>query len=424
MRTCLGWLAHAAHAATGASAAGAAVARDRLERALADGVEPWLERLPLRSCPPLEGVPLARWYFDHLGHPDDGAFWEATRLATRYGEVDAPMLHVGGWFDFFLDGTLRAFQGLQAHARSAAARRAQRLVVGPWIHGPAAAAERVAGEVDFGPDAVVDLTALRLRWYDHWLKGIDTGVMDGAPVRAFLMGANRWLDLESWPPAGVAYRPLFLRQGTGPAARPAAALNGGALSFAAPDAAEAPDRFDYDPRDPVPSLRRYPELGPVDQRPIEGRVLTYTSDVLDGDLAVVGPVAAVLHAASSARDTDWVVRLCDVWPDGRSLPVCDGILRARYRDSLEQLALLTPGEVHEFRVDLSSTAQVFEAGHRLRVQVTSSDFPRYDRNLNTGGPFAGESHSDVATNTVFHDAARPSHVVLPILPKNAIPPGR
>jgi len=409
MRTCLGWLGAAGAGATAADAA----AREGLERALAQGEAPWLDRLPLRSCPPLEGAPGARWYFDDLAHPEDGPYWRPRRLATRYGEVETPMLHIAGWFDFFLDGTLRDFQGLQTGARSEAARRAQRLVIGPWIHGPAATAQRRAGDVDFGPQAAVDLTALRLRWYDHWLKGLDNGALDEPPVRAFLMGANRWLALDSWPPPGVASAPLFLRRGTGPAS---ASLNGGGLSFQAPDAGEAPDGFDYDPRHPVPSLLRYPQLAPTDHRPVEGRLLTYTSDVLERDLAVTGPVAAELHAASSAPDTDWVVRLCDVWPDGRSLSVCDGILRARYRDSLERPEPLAPGETYRFRIELSSTAHVFAAGHRLRVHVTSSDFPRYDRNPNTGAPVDAETRTRVARNTVFHDAARPSHLLLPTLP--------
>src|SRR5262249_7917334 len=154
-----------------------------------------------------------------------------------------------------------------------------------------------------------------------------------------------------------------------------------------PDAAEPPDRFVYDPDDPVPSLTRsIMEGGPMDCRKVEGRVLTYTSPVLEQDLTVVGPGKAVLYALSSAPDSDWVVRLCDVWPDGRSMSVCDGILRARYRDSLEHPEPLVPGRLYRFDVDLWATAQVFRAGHRLRVHVTSSDFPRYDRNLNTGGP--------------------------------------
>ena len=398
LNTCLGWLSHPA------AAEKAPGARERLEQALSQGLDRWLTHLPLNECPPLEGLALAGWYFDDLSHPDDGPYWQALSIAERYAEVDVPMLHVAGWFDVFLGGQLRAFQGMQAHARSEAARRAQRLVVGPWVHGPANTSQTQAGEVDFGPEAVFDLHAQRIRWYDHWLKDVANGVMDGPPVLAFLMGANRWLELDSWPPAGVTYRPLFFH-------------SGGAASFAAPSSDdERPDSFTYDPREPVPSLILYPQLGPKDHRPIEDRVLTYTSSVLESDLSIAGPVTAVLHAASSAPDTDWVVRLCDVWPDGRSISVCDGILRARYRESMTQPTLLTPNQVYEFQVDLWSTAQVFKAGHRLRIHVTSSDFPRYDRNLNTGGPFGTESHSTVARNTVFHDPMRPSHVVLPVLP--------
>jgi putative CocE/NonD family hydrolase len=397
LNTCLGWLSHPA------AAEKAPGARERLEHALSQGLDRWLTRLPLNDCPPLEGLALAAWYFDDLSHPDDGPYWQALSIAERYAEVDVPMLHVAGWFDVFLGGQLRAFQGVQAHARSEAAGRAQRLVVGPWVHGPANTSQTQAGEVDFGPDAVFDLHAQRIRWYDYWLKGAPNGVMDGPAVRAFLMGANRWLELDSWPPAGVTYRPLFFH-------------SSGALSFTAPNVSDdTPDSFTYDPRDPVPSLILYPQLGPTDHRPIEERVLTYTSNVLESDLCVVGPVTAVLHAASSAPDTDWVVRLCDVWPDGRSISVCDGILRARYRESMVQPTLLTPNQVYQFQVDLWSTAQLFKAGHRLRIHVTSSDFPRYDRNLNTGGPFGTESHSAVARNTVFHDAMRPSHLLVPVL---------
>jgi uncharacterized protein len=396
LQTCLAWLSHPA------AAAKAPGARERLEHALSDGLDPWLSHLPLNECPPVAGLALARWYFEHLSHPEDGPYWEALSMANRYADVDVPTLHVAGWFDVFLGGQLRVFQGLQAHARSEAARRAQRLVIGPWIHGPANTSQTQAGEVDFGPAAIFDLHAQRLRWYDYWLKGAANGAMDGPPVRAFLMGANRWLELESWPPGGATYRPLFFHQATG-------------LSFEPPDGAEPPDSFSYDPQQPVPSLILYPQLGPTDHRPIEDRVLTYTSNVLESDLAVAGPVTAILHAASSAPDTDWVVRLCDVWPDGRSLSVCDGILRARYRESMVQPTPLTPDQVYQFNVDLWSTAQVFKAGHRLRIHVTSSDFPRYDRNLNTGGPFGRESRSAVAHNTVFHDAMRPSHLRLPIL---------
>jgi hypothetical protein len=232
-------------------------------------------------------------------------------------------------------------------------------------------------------------------------------------VRLFVMGANRWLDAPSWPPPGIDYRPMFFHEGPG---RSATWLNQGGLSFEAPADAERPDSYAYDPMDPVPSIALYTHQGPWDHQQVEARMLTYTSAPLEQPLIIAGPVKAILHAMSSAPDTDWVVRLCDVYPDGRSIPCCSGILRARYRRSLEREELLTPDQVERFEVDLVGTAQQFAAGHRVRVQVTSSDFPQYDRNLNTGGPFAEEAHGQVAVNTIFHDALRASHILLPVLP--------
>lgn len=382
--------------------------RTRLEEAAGD-MDRWFRHLPLRSCPPLEDA--ADWYFEQLSHPEDGPYWWPMNVSRMFREVDTPIVHLSGWFDCFLDSTLRCFQGIRDQGRTQACRMGQRLVIGPWIHGPTQVGQRAVGELDFGPEATFDLQAYRLRWYDHWLKDTENGIMEGPPVRIFLMGANRWLDLETWPPR-VTYQSLFLRVGTG---KSDGSLNNGELSFEPPQMDEPADSFGYDPEEPVPSLLTYPELGPRDHRPVEGRMLTYTSATLREDLAVVGPVKAVLYGISSAADTDWVVRLSDVWPDGRSLSVCDGILRARYRDSLSQPELLKSGQVYRFEVDLWATAQVFPAGHRLRVAVTSSDFPRYDRNLNTGEPFGEGAHGQVAVNTIFHDGMRASHLVLPTI---------
>jgi putative CocE/NonD family hydrolase len=381
--------------------------RQRIERAIADH-ERDLWTLPTASWPPIEG--LADWYWDVVDHPEDGPFWHPVTMSRVVSEVDTPILHLGSWFDVFLGGTLRAYTGVREHGRSAATRAAQRLIVGPWIHGPANLALRAFGDLDFGPEAVFDLNDWRLRWYDRWLKGDQNGVMDGPPVRVFLMGTNRWLGLPEWPPADAEYRPLHLASGSEPGR--------GRLTFEAPPADDAADTFTYDPSDPVPSTVTGLQTWPNDQRSIEARqgdVLVYTSEVLTEEMHVVGPVSAVLHAASSAADTDWVVRLCDVWPDGRSITVCDGILRARYRESFERPVLLEADEVYRLTVDLRATAQTFKAGHRLRVHVASSDFPRYDRNLNTGGPVAQETTPVVARNTVFHDSVRPSHLLLPVL---------
>ena len=384
-------------------------ARTRLEQA-SQNREQWYNHLPLKSCPPLEGV--ADWYFDDLNHPEDGPYWWQVNLSRHFHEVDVPIMHVGGWFDCFLDSTLHCFQGIQAHGRTERCRSSQRLIIGPWIHGPAQIGERNVGELDFGPDAKFDLFDYRLQWYDYWLKNAThNGIMDGPPVRVFLMGANRWLDADTWPLLDVVYQPLYFHEGSEQTQQ---SLNNGKLSFEHPDKDETPDISLYDPANPVESLLTYPLLGPKDHRPVEGRMLTYTTSPLEHDLTIIGPVKAILYATSSAPDTDWVVRLCDVWPDGRSMSVCDGILRARYRNSLVQPELMTPGQIYRFEVDVSATAQVFQAGHQLRVEVTSSDFPRYDRNTNTGEVFGSDVHGQVVHNTVFHNRVHPSHVLLPV----------
>jgi putative CocE/NonD family hydrolase len=383
---------------------GTEAARARLEKAVEE-MESWHRHLPLKSFPPLEG--LADWYFEQLDHPENGPYWWSTDLSTRFSEVDVPIVHWNGWFDYRLDATLNSFQGVRALGRSARCRQGQRLVIGPWCHVPPP-----SWDLDFGPEAGLDIDAYRLRWNDYWLKGMENGVQDEPPVRIFLMGANSWLEMEDWPPSQVSYQPVYLHEGAGTSQE---SLNNGRLTFEPSAEAERPDSFLYDPQDPVPSLRTFEDTGPKDYRSVEGMMLTYTSDVLERDLTVVGPVKALLYGLSSAPDTDWVVRLCDVWPDGQSMWVCDGILRARYRDSIEQEELLVPGQIYLFEVDMWATAQVFQAGHRLRVQVTSSDFPWYDRNLNTGGPFGEEVRGQVAVNTVFHDALRPSHVLLPVM---------
>jgi len=392
--------------------------RLRVEQAV-EAFDRELWQLPLKSWPLAAG--LADWYREGLDHPDDGPYWAESSLSQVVAEIDTPILHLTSWYDCFANGVIRAFTGIRAHGRTAACREAQRLIVGPWIHGAPNVGQRQVGEIDYGPDAAFDLHDWRLRWYDHWLKGARTDIMNGPPVRICLMGTNRWLGLQDWPPADVTYRPLHLAGGT--------EAGRGRLTFDALPADDPPDSFQYDPDEPVPSMVVEAEVAPIDRQSIEDRVPVYTSEVLTEDLHVVGPLTAVLHASSSAPDTDWVVRLCDVWPDGRSIFISDGILRARYRDSQTDPSLLEPGRVYRFTVTMRPTAQTFRAGHRLRVHVTSSDFPRYDRNLNTGGRFGEESSWNVATNTVYHDALRPSHLLLPTMSDQAVeasliaPPG-
>jgi putative CocE/NonD family hydrolase len=250
-------------------------------------------------------------------------------------------------------------------------------------------------------DLRIDFLSLQLRWFDHWLKGIDSGLLDEPPVRIFVMGVDRWRDEAAWPLTRAVETVWYLH-------------GGGGLSQEAPGSGEGSDGYAYDPADPVRThggaLLMTPEFrpGPLDQRPVEARadVLVYTSPPLQRDVEVTGPVKVLLWAATSAVSTDWVARLCDVFPDGRSINIADGIRRVRGE----------PGVPAEREIDLWATSNVFRAGHRIRLQVTSSCFPRWDRNLNTGDRAAEGTRMEVARQTVLHDASRPSRILLPAVP--------
>ena len=398
-----------------------------LERELAPAVTPWApplsaeayRRLPLMAWAKLL-EPVARYLTDYLRHPEDGPVWWALNLERRHGAIDVPMYHVTSWYDIFLHGGLANFCGLRRGAMTDPARAAQKLLIGPWAHlfpytSPTSSG---TGDIDFGPAALIDLHAIQLRWFDHWLKGVDTGILDEPPIKIFVMGANRWRDEHEWPLARTRFTPYYLH-GRG---RANTAGGDGALSPDAPGD-EPPDRFVYDPNDPVPTgggNTLILAMGVMDQRPVEARadVLVYTSAVVTDALEVTGPVVVTLHAASSAPDTDFTAKLVDVRPDGYAQNLADGIVRARYRDSREIPAPLTPGAVSRFTIDLWATSHVFLPGHRLRVEISSSNFPRFDRNLNTGDDQATGTRWQAAQQTVFHDARYPSHILLPIIPSD------
>ena len=390
--------------------------RGRLEAADKE-IHQWLAQRPQYPSPLISG--LSEWFNDWLAHPNEDAYWWDTTIALHHHEVDTPVWHLGGWFDSFLRGTLVNYEGMVARGMPNA-RRSQKLIVGPWIHGPANIAKRVVGEVDYGQAASVDIHELRLPWFDHWLKGEQNGIMDEPPVRVFTMGANEWQSLPAWPPPDVRYEDWYFQ---GAKSGSAASPNDGSLAVELPPVADSPDSYQYDPDDPIPAYGggwlSYAEdrTGGYDQRPIEGRVLTYTSTPLPRDLEVTGWIKARLFAMSSAPDTDFVVRLTDVAPDGTSRIVADGVLRARYRESLERPSLLTPNKVEEMEVDLWASSNLFRAGHRLRVHVTSSCWPRWDANPNTGDPLFESARGQAALNTVFHDAFRPSRISLPVRPR-------
>ena len=376
--------------------------------------------LPLKHYDLLRREDIAPYFFDWLNHPARDEYWERWSIQRRHAKVRVPAFHVAGWYDIFLDGSIRNYVGLRDHAPDDRARSGQRILLTPWHHVPWA--PLVSGW-DFGDEARSEINDWLLRWFDHWLKGVENGVPDDPPVRIFVMGENRWRDEHEWPLRRAETVEFFLHsQGT------ANSLNGDGTLSRQRGVEEEPDIFIYDPRSPAMSFGgrsccRYTisPMGPADQRPAEihNGVLVYTSPPLQQDLEVTGSVSAVLYAATTARDTDWTVKLVDVYEDGRAINVADGILRARYRDSLSSPKLLAQDEICEYRVDLGSTSNLFRAGHRIRVEVSSSNFPCFDRNLNTGNALGDEWITDcvVATQTVFHDRNRPSRIVLPVVPR-------
>ena len=363
---------------------------------------------PLRTVS-LPDPDWSRFYFDWLDHPTDDDYWAATSVNRRYPRIEVPALNVGGWFDVFLGGTLENFVRMRREGGSAAARAGQRLLVGPWAHGSTYGLFPDHGFDLYGPDDAIDFTKDQLEFFDRHVRG--RGDRDGEPpVRIFVMGENRWRDEDDWPLARAKPTPWYLRED-------------GRLTEARP-AEEPPDRYVYDPHDPAPTIGGATSLppklmkanaGPLDQRRLEERpdVLVYTSDPLERPLETTGPLQATLHAATDASDTDFVVKLTEVWPDGRSLILAEGIIRCR----AAQGRLLEAGAVHEYTVDLIATSNLFAAGNRIRVLVTSSSFPRFDPNSNSGNAFGTDSDDDLraARQTIFHDAARPSCVLLPVV---------
>jgi putative CocE/NonD family hydrolase len=375
----------------------------------------WLWQMPLAKIEALDIRRAAPGYFQMLSHPSYDDYWKTFDVEARHGEFETPAFHFTGWYDTLLTGTIRNFTGLRKHARSAAAREAQRIVIGPWTHARPTRESTRIGDVDFGPDAGFDQQTLVIDWFNHWLKDERNDVMNRAPVRLFVMGVNTWRDEQEWPLAR-AVRTSFYLHSSGAAT---SSSGDGCLTSVPPDQ-EAADRFTYDPNNPVPTGPRggYSKI-PSDQREIELRpdVLVYTSDALTAPIEVTGPLDMRLWAASSATDTDFTAKLVDVFPDGTARMINDGIIRARYRAGKTTPVLLTPGRAEEFVIDVGATSNVFAVGHRIRIEISSSNFPRFDRNPNTGGRFAEDESGWPAEQTIFHDRQRPSRIVLPVVPR-------
>lgn len=373
-----------------------------------------LRTLPLRDYAELLGRRID-FYDAWLDHPDDGEYWRVASVTHRYGAMSVPALNVGNWYDIFAKATTENFRRMREEAPTEEARRAQRLIMGAGAHGPPGPK---IGERELGETAKIDIAAIERRWFARWLQGEKNGVDDEPPVKIFVMGTNRWRDEREWPLARTRFTPWYLRGGG-----KANTLEGdGKLSLEAPGD-EPPDSYRYDPNDPVPTagganLLLAP-IGSFDQRKVEERpdVLVYTSEPMERSLEVTGPVTLTLFASSSAPDTDFTAKLVDVDEEGRAWNLCDGIIRARYREGDTKQKPIEPGKVHEYSIDLWVTSNVFLPGHRIRLEVSSSNFPRFDRNPNTGRPFARHAEVAVAEQRVYHTGAYPSRLVLPVIPE-------
>ena len=373
-------------------------------------------RLPLISA--FDDSADRPFYREMIRHSSFDEFWKSYSMKGKYSEVEVPAYFMTGWYDNLLHEVFKCFTGWKHRARTPEARAHTRLLVGPWMHSREFGSAAPSGVVDFGPAATVDLPGVHVRWYDQRLKGIDTGIDDDPPIRLFVMGENVWRDEHEWPLARTQYTAFYLHS-----RGRANALHGDGELSREPPGSEPPDAFTYDPENPVPTLGGQSMFignsGPKDRRPLERRddVLVYSTAPLASDLEVTGPVEMTLYAASSAPDTDFTATLVDVHPGGEAIHICEGIVRARFRESYEEPTLIEPDSIYEYRISLWETSNVFKTGHRIRVEISSSNFPRFDRNLNTGHTPGMDAEMQPARQTLYHEAQYPSHITLPVIPR-------
>ncbi|MGC4106220.1 MAG: CocE/NonD family hydrolase [Thermomicrobiales bacterium] len=377
---------------------------------------PFTEMNDIFHALPIAGLPergghASAWWDEMMQHPNWDDFWRSCSYQEAWSQIAVPALNITGWWDMNFPGSWLNYEGMRTQGPTEEVRDRQRLLIGPWSH--LVNQHRGVNGLDFGDETLVNLDAFVTRWFDHWLKGIDNGVEADPRLTIFVLGANEWRTYADWPVPGSVPTPFYLHS-DGAANT---LLGDGGLSLLAPDD-EPSDEYDYDPNDPVTSVWKIAD-GPVDDRLLSIRddVLCYTSDMLTEPVEAIGRASVVLYASSSARDTDWHVRLCDVYPDGAARFLAHGMLRARFRETFEKPHFLEPNEVYRFEFGLDAVGVRFQPGHRIRVEITSSWFPEYDRNTNSG---AANNFLDdqfvVATNRIYHDAKRASHIVLPLMP--------
>jgi len=365
-----------------------------------------------KSLPLIEPETLVKSPDHALNHPHNDSYWKAISLVDKFHKVKAPAFIRTGWFDLFVCDVFDLYNGLRKNGGTEDVRNYTRIIVGPWPHN---INEKDVGEGDFGPTAAIrDLYEQEIAFIDYFTRGKTGYDLNAAPIRIFVMGVNRWRDEYEWPLAGTVWTYTYLSS----AGNANTSAGDGKLSSKPSGPA---DSFSYDPADPVPTRGGawgFDNVGPYDQTEIEKRpdVLVYTSDKLSDDLEVTGPIKVKLFASSSAVDTDFTAKLVDLMPDGRAMSVTDGIVRARYRNQNGREEFLVPGKVYEFTIKCNPTAYVFLKGHKMRLEISSSNFPAFARNLNTGEKIGTSADMTVARQRVFHSVKHPSRIILPVIP--------
>jgi len=388
----------------------------------------WLRYAPYRSFPPFHpgAGAVAPYFYDWVAHRTDGPYWQRWEPQRYYSTINIPVLDVEGWYDAFLTGGVRNFTGMVSSGGSALARTNQRIVIGPWDHiGWGRPDSTVAPMLkQIWPVGNSPINELMLAWWDHFLKGIDNGVSNGPTINYFEMGANVWKTASAWPLPGTQWASYYLSSG----GHASSVRGDGQLVTSPPATGQQPDTYDYDPRNPVPSVGGHSccaapggSQGPYDQRSVEQRpdVLVYTTPPLPTDTEVTGPITVTLYASSSAPDTDWTAKLVDVHPDSTAVNLNNGIQRASFRESSSAPTLIEPGKVYQYTITVWPTSNLFRTGHRIRLEISSSDFPQFDPNPNTGSWLGESTATQVAHQTVLHDAQHPSALVLPVIPASA-----
>ena len=368
--------------------------KEKMLTEVSNNIDDWHKKTPLFPTQFFDG--LSDWYNDWLENPPPSDYWNEFDMSNHFGNIDIPIYHLGGWFDVFLNGTLKFYQGVSKNGKSDKTKQNQRLIVGPWVHGPTNINNRFAGEFDFGPDAALDFNELRLPWFDFWLKGKNNGIDETKKINFFVMGKNEWKQADEWPLKNTTYTKYYFNKKLNGEIK---SLYSGTLS----DKKEIENSqlsFTNNLNNPVPSLGgntlSIPN-GVFEHSSVDKQCITFSTNPLENELEVTGPVSAEIYVNSDQENSDWVVRLCDVDQSGYSRLVCDGIFRSH----------ATSGEIQKIKIDMWATSNMFLKGHRLRISVTSSCFPRFDRALNNG--------SEESKNNILCGGSNASYITLPII---------